>query len=160
MIKVFKRFVVFLHKMGGFTLIGPKYIITNIPGKIRCRCTGFKGNIPLDIENILVNQSNKCLDLSVLPQDIRNEMLASHLGDSFDYKVTKRLTQEEKEAENTKWFSDMVDNRNNIYSEIIYTSNPSSMFEGMFETLNVDNQETTEVKLENLIKERNKVYQH
>lgn len=146
--------------MGGFTLIGPTYIIKSIPGKLHCRCRGFKGNIPLDIENILVNQSNKCLDLNVLPEDIRNEMMTSHLGDNFNYTVTKRLTQEEKEEENKKWFSNMVDDRNRLYSEIIYTNDNQSMFDTMFETMAVDTQEATETKLQNLIKERNKVYQN
>lgn len=144
--------------MGGFTLIGPTYIFHSLPAKMRCRCMGFKGNIPLDVENLLVNQSNKCLDLNLLPEDIRDKMMTSHLGDNFNYEVTKRLTQEEKEAANIKWFTDMVDNRNNIYSEIIYTNDQPSMFEGMFQTLDVDNQQTTEVRLENLIKERNKLY--
>ena len=146
--------------MGGFTLIGPTYIINSIPGQIKCRCTGFKSNIPLDVENILVNQSNKCLDLSILPEDIRNRMMSSHLGDNFNYKVTKRLTQEEQEAKDKQWFSDMIDDRNRLYSEITYTNNTSSIFKEMFETLSVDNQQTTEAKLENLIEERNKVYKY
>jgi hypothetical protein len=87
-------------------------------------------------------------------------MISSHLGDNFNYKVTKRLTQEEQEAKDKQWFSDMVDKRNSIYSEITYTNNTSPMFKEMFETLSVDNQQTTEAKLENLIEERNKVYKH
>lgn len=146
--------------MGGFTLIGPTYIIKSIPGQIRCRCSGFKGNIPLELEYVLVNQSNKCLDLSILPEDIRNQMMTSHLGDNFNYKVTKKLTNEEKEAKDKQWFSDMVNDRNRLYSEITYTNNTPTMFKEMFETLSVNNEETTEAKLENLIKERSKVYQH
>lgn len=146
--------------MGGFTLIGPTYIISNIPGHIKCRCAGFKGHIPLDVETILINQSNKCLDLSILPEDIRNRMMSSHLGDNFNYKVTKRLTQEEKDAKEKQWLSNMVDDRNKLYSEITYTNNTSTMVKEMFDTMSVDNHETIETKLENLIKERNKVYQH
>lgn len=146
--------------MGGFTLIGPTYIINSIPGHIKCRCTGFEGNIPLDVENILVNQSNKCLDISILPEDIRKKMMTSHLGDNFNYKVTRILKQEEKDAKEKQWLSNMVDDRNRLYSEITYTNNTSTMFKEMFDTMSVDNHETIETKLENLINERNKVYQH
>jgi shikimate kinase len=83
--------------------------------------------------------------------------MSSHLGDNFNYKVTKRLTQEAKDKQ---WFSDMIDDRNRLYSEITYTNNTSSIFKEMFETLSVDNQQTTEAKLENLIEERNKVYKY
>jgi hypothetical protein len=145
--------------MGGFTLIGPTYIINSIPGRLHSQ-TGFKGNIPLDVEDILVNQSNKCLDLSVLPEDIREGMKNSNLGDNLNYKITKHLTQDEQKAKNKQWLSDIVDDRNKLYSQITYTNNTSSMFKEMFETLSVDNQQTTEAKLENLIEERNKVYKH
>lgn len=44
--------------MGGFTLIGPTHTFNSCPEPdgMRCRCMGFKGEIPLDVENILLKK--------------------------------------------------------------------------------------------------------
>lgn len=142
--------------MGGFTLIGPTHIFNSCPDSMPCRCTGFKGEIPLDVENILLKKEDKFLDFGILPQDIRDNMMKSHLGSNFQYTVTKRSTQEEKDAKEKQWLLDMVDMRNNIYSEINYSNTTSQ--NSMFETLSIDNETTIDTKLENLLKERSKTF--
>jgi hypothetical protein len=145
--------------MGGFTLIGPLYTFKSLKG-MPCRCHGYVGKIPSDIENILVNQERKVLDLCIIPENERKVMMDHHLGNNFNYSVTKHLTKEEEEAKEKKWFDDMVAKRDNIYSEITYSNNkePSSQLDAMFETMSVDNQTNIETRLEDLIAERSKNY--
>ncbi len=146
-------------KMGGFTLIGPVYTFKSLQG-MPCRCHGYIGNIPSDIENILLNQERKVLDLNIIPEIERKVMMDHHLGNNFNYSITKHLTKEEKEAKDKQWFVDMVAKRDNIYSEITYSNNKatSSQLDSMFETMSVDNQTNFETRLEDLIEERNKNY--
>jgi len=136
--------------MGGFTLIGPAYTIRSLAGVHRCRCTGFKGYIPADVEQVLVNQENKTLDIAVLPNDIRSKMMTAHLGDNFNYSVSKTVTKEEQEAKDKQWFTDMSytsDNYGSINQEPVPT----------FDTLTIDTLTHTAKKLEELIADREKM---
>ena len=71
--------------MSGFTLIGPSFTIRSIAG---AHCWGgFSGTIPAHVEDILVNQENKTLDIAVLPADIQSNILKTHHGNNFSYAV-------------------------------------------------------------------------
>lgn len=96
--------------MGGFRLTGPNYIIHSIPGKVRCRCAGFRGNIDEEVETILVNKADKTLSFSDLPSTLREEMLKYHLGDTMCYKVSKKTEyniQESNTQNNTTGWESM-----------------------------------------------------
>ena len=136
--------------MGGFTLIGPVYTIRSLAGVHRCRCTGFKGYIPADVEQVLVNQENKTLDIAVLPIDIRNKMMTAHLGDNFNYTVSKTVTKEEQEAKDKQWFTDMS-RTDSLYGTINFEPTMA------FNNLTVDTLTHTAKKLEDLIAERQKM---
>jgi hypothetical protein len=127
--------------MGGFTLIGPSYTFRSLPSERRCRCRGYSANISKDIENIMINQQKHVLDLTIFPDDVRSTMLRHHLGDNFNYKVTKTITKEEKEAQDKQWFEDMSEIKDNTCR--------------MFETITIDNETNLDKKLEDLIAERN-----
>jgi hypothetical protein len=141
--------------MGGFTLIGPSYTFRSLPSERRCRCRGYSANISKDIENIMINQQKHVLDLTIFPDDVRSTMLRHHLGDNFNYKVTKTITKEEKEAQDKQWFEDMSEIKDNTCSKIIYTNNGTSQVDRMFETISIDNETNLDKKLEDLIAERN-----
>lgn len=145
--------------MGGFTLIGPSYTFKSLAG-MRCRCTGYTGKISADIEKTLVSQEQQYLDLSIFPEDVRENMMKHHLGNNFNYTATKRLTKEEEEAKEKQWLTDMIAMRDNIYSEITYINDKpsSSTLDTMFATVSVDNEKNIGTKLEDLIAERSKQY--
>jgi len=149
--------------MGGFTLIGPSYTFRSLPSAsgMHCRCYGYTAKISKDIENLMMNNKKQVLDLTIFPDDVRTTMLNHHLGDNFNYKVTKTITEEEKYAQDKQWFEDMSAARDNMYSEIVYSNTEnqeSSQVEDMFKTIAVDNETNLERKLEDLIAERNRYY--
>lgn len=142
--------------MGGFTLIGPSYTFRSLPSGMRCRCCGYSANISKDIENIMINQQKQILDLTIFPDDVRSAMLRHHLGDNFNYKVTKTVTKEEKEVQDKQWFENMASMRDNIYSEAVYDNdnNQGSQVDNMFTTITIDNELNLDKRLESLIAER------
>ncbi len=150
--------------MGGFTLIGPSYTFRSLPSAsgMHCRCYGYTAKISKDIENLMINNKKQVLDLTMFPDEVRTTMLNHHLGDNFNYKVTKTITEEKKYAQDKQWFEDMTVARDNIYSEIIYSDDiknqESSQVDGMFETISIDNETNLDRKLEDLIAERNRYY--
>lgn len=67
--------------MGGFRLLGPNYTIQSLPSKEMCKCMGYKGEISMEVETTLVNDSEK--KLKQLPFSKENV----HLGDNMYYKA-------------------------------------------------------------------------
>jgi hypothetical protein len=146
--------------MGGFTLVGPTYTIKST-GVSMCRCTGFRGDITEDIETLLVNQDNPYLDVAMLPQELQENMMKSHIGNSLHYKVVKHFfTEEEQETMQKEWSDKMIADRNKIYEEITYQKNPPSadtnMLDLMFQTL--DTSLSNSNNLEAVFQERINLY--
>ena len=78
--------------MGGFTLLGPNYIIVHTPeaGSTICRCTGYNNEIDEQTEQLLVRKTDKVLDVRDMPELIQAGMRDAHLGFTREYEVHPR----------------------------------------------------------------------
>lgn len=82
--------------MGGFTLIGPHYTFENKPNAVKCRCLGYTGTISGEVENALLLDKDKLLDLEKLPDELLLLMEGYHLGEEMHYVIRKRINTENR----------------------------------------------------------------
>jgi hypothetical protein len=86
----FNRRLLAIDIMGGFRLQGPNYRFVSMPSSVKCRCTGYSGNITAEVEVMLLNKHDKWLELSQLPLELRDEMTKHHLGTNMSYDIIHR----------------------------------------------------------------------
>lgn len=78
--------------MGGFYLIGAKYVIKNNPPPkeyegCTCSCRGLVAKIDLRTEQLLVQNRKRVLDYKGFPTWLRMSMERTHLGLELSYNV-------------------------------------------------------------------------
>lgn len=83
--------------MGGFTLVGDNYVISST-ARVECRCTGFHGRIPKDVQDMLVQKHEYILNLQELPKDLREKMEYCHLPTDMRYTARKISPPRERPA--------------------------------------------------------------
>ena len=91
--------------MGGFSLVGPNYVIQSKPEHQQCRCLGFSGVINAEYENRLIK--NRVLDEEHAKFLIKVGLIkkpehgfgSMHFGDNMEYTFRKRNKEQEKKVE-------------------------------------------------------------
>ncbi len=83
--------------MGGFRLLGPNYTIQNLPGKIMCKCPGYKGEISEELETYLVNNVDKPLDKALISTK------DAHIGENLHYKLIHKSEDEDFDGERERF---------------------------------------------------------
>lgn len=78
--------------MGGFRLIGPRYVFENVPPPLNeaCFCAGYIAEITAATEVALLGKPGRRLNVIDLPSPHQRAMQNYHLGEELRYTIRER----------------------------------------------------------------------
>src|SRR5689334_3652225 len=80
--------------MGGFKLIGPRFVFENVPSESSCYCAGYIGAIDYETEESLLRANDRVMRWESMPRDLAAEVQRHHLGDSSNFTVRPKTGED------------------------------------------------------------------